>query len=151
MQELKIYIPMKPVSVNNLRQVSRNRIINSREANSFKKHCALFLLKYSEEIRTFLTHEPSKKIAMSFNLTFLIPEKELLTGKLEISKKSGDIDNFVKICTDSAFQAFNIFSKKLDDAQIIDMNLKKRVSPANEYGFIISAQFVDINKIHSSD
>ena len=141
MNEIKLYIPMKPVSVNNLRQVVRGRLINTRETNSFKKHCKLYLLEYGHQLKHFAKNA-NNKIEIHGELIFLTPHDKLFTKKNEISKTSGDVDNNSKCVIDEIFNALSFHNKNLNDAQITKLTLSKSVAENGQHGFIAKFWYV---------
>jgi len=143
-EQINIYIPLKPVSVNNLRQVVRGRLINTREANSFKKHCKIYLREYHREIKTFSIFKKTD-LAFSSKLIFWIPRKKLITKINQISKTSGDIDNNSKCVIDEFFYYASTFNKNLNDSQIVKMSLEKRVAKSDVFGFTLHLSHVDIS------
>lgn len=74
------------------------------------------------------------------NYTFFVTQSKLMTKKKCISKKSGDVDNFIKPINDQFFSAFEI-----DDSQVYSVSAIKL--PSSYPKITASFEIIDIESI----
>lgn len=95
-----------------------------------------------KELRTFFN--PSEHALRLFTV-YWIPRHQVITTKGQVSRRGGDIDNYLKLTTDflcnSKYIGHNfdrcdhppIVNLGIDDQYIIDYDTSKRISPNDEY------------------
>lgn len=148
MEKLELNLQVKPVSTNELYASNGYGITLSKKNREFKKEVRLKLSPHLKQIAEFTKNFDSTKNVIKANYVFYVPKEKLFTKKGTVSKKSIDVDNFVKSLTDSVFKIMGELNSDCDDSQIMEMNLKKTMSHDDKYYvrielFLISLLFLE--------
>ncbi len=135
---------IKPISVNEIFQFCRKsgRRFHSEKVRLFKGELTLKLLPHKKKLREFLP-DLNQFFGIEVEYIFFMPKKKLITKRNTISKTSGDAFNMEKILTDTLFN----FMPSLDDSQIINGSVKKRISRDEEYHIQIILKLIDLDEI----
>ena len=120
----------------------------SKEARTYRKRFLIALSKSAEIVSELqalrATFDPLKH-GLRLYTVYSIPQETILTKKGTISRKGGDIDNYLKLTTDFLCNDKylghefpncthpDIENLGIDDQFILDYDSSKRVSTDNEY------------------
>jgi len=160
MNQLCLYIPIKPLSVNDAKYPStkkirtkngKMKIVSSiqctKEANFFKRDMRMLLYGHMDQITTFTSAIKSEFIEFTCRYIFWIPKNELITKRGTVSKTSLDLDNCVKYLQDSVFDFMHNKNPLINDAMILKYSsVDKRISPINEFGVTIHLMTHEMEK-----
>jgi len=138
LNQMCIYLPIKPISVNESQIPVRGRIACSYKTNKFKKNMNFMLLSHVDELNSFARRVKSEMSYFECRYIFWLPKKELITKRGTVSKISMDLDNCLKYMQDVMFNALGMKNKLINDAMIVKYtSIDKRISPRNEFGVTI--------------
>jgi len=146
MNQICIYIPIKPISYNQSHVVVGQVLRSSTEKKLFDRNMSKLLTPFSSDLKTFACKHLGSPIEMDLRLIFWLPHGNMITKAGAISKNSVDIDNFFKSTTDAFFKRLEKYNKNINDAFITKMILEKKISPKNEYGITIHAKSEKLKK-----
>ena len=124
---MKIFIPVKPISLNACETTSGKFRHKSTRWKIWKKQIDPFLEEHSLKLSKFANEfDSTKKIEASyvFNLDNMLVKGGERKGKINL--RAGDIDNFVKPITDVLFKKMAEQNPFIEDAHIIKMTVEKK-------------------------
>ena len=117
-----------PLLLNHSKAVFRGRLIKTKKAREFESLLISTLMENYKHLRNFQfkTHE--------LHLILIIGSPKFLTKNGIKSKKSGDIDGFVKHTTDIVFKTL---LPHLDDSQVIRLSVELAKSSQNQFHLVL--------------
>lgn len=134
MNNLILQIPVKPLSVNakfTLHHKSR-RIIKSNSANKFTKVIEGHLLKYADNIKSFLS-TVTRNDALTLELVMYVPKAEFYTKEGKISLTCIDASNALKMLEDIIYKKIGI-----NDGLNVKVSSEKRPADRDEWLTLIT-------------
>jgi len=154
---------VKPCSINKAYSRNRNGTLRlSQEGSRYSKRFLITMSKNREIVKGLHAlrdlFDPLKHAIRLFTV-YYIPEKECVTKKGYISRKGGDIDNYLKMTTDFICSSKyyhktfplcdhpTIINLNIDDQFIIDYDASKRVSPDDIYHIDIDIEIIPIDTV----
>lgn len=156
--KIQVLIPgIKPVSINKA-YYARNKVL-TKEAREYREGFLLALnsTKDNQDIlKAFKAAFDSKQHYLSTELTFLIPDDVFFTKAGEISMRSGDVDNFIKLTNDFLMNdkyyddpyrldEGDCYNVGVDDRFVADTILKKR--PSHDWAIIVTIAIRPIEEL----
>lgn len=117
---------VKPVSIN--KAYIRGGSVLSKDARQYKKRLLIAMAAtsgLSDALKAFKKEFIKTKHQLDVSITILVPRPIYMTNKGYISRKGGDIDNFLKLTTDILFCPKLVGHKfpKLDHYDILNINI----------------------------
>lgn len=140
---LNLTIPLKPLSVNHTSCVNRGKIQKTKEYNFFIKDFGTILLLKNKTIREYIINFDPRIHTLKLMCQFGIPKKKMLTTKGGISKRSSDVDNYLKSTTDALFKTLSKYNRNVDDAYIVELVAKKFIS--DDYVINLTLEILDLD------
>lgn len=133
---------LKPVSTNCIyKGMGKNRS-KVKEYKYMEQVCKFKLIKHGREIQSFCDGFDPGTGHLKVELVFYVPKTKLFTKKGDISKISGDLDNYQKSIIDSIFNCID-----LDDAYIGEIVAKKRASNDSQYHISFKMEKAEIGEL----
>ena len=157
--KLQILIPnVKAVSINKA-YYARNKVL-TKEARDYREAFLKIINSSAANqnlMKAFKDAFDSKLHYLKINLTYLIPEDYFFTKAGEISMRSGDADNLVKLTGDFLMnekyfddpyrlEEGDCFNLGVDDRFVADYNIKKR--PSEGYAIIVDASIHPLEELY---
>lgn len=152
---LSILIPgVKPCSINKA-YYARNKVLtkDAREYREAFLQCINNCTSNQDLMKAFKAAFDPKKHVLSTELTFFIPEDVFYTKAGEVSMRSGDVDNYIKLTNDFLMndkyyddpyrlEKGDCYNIGVDDRFVTDTILKKR--PAHDWAIQIKISIKSI-------
>lgn len=140
-----IKIKAKPVSINKAYYAKR-KVLNS-DSRAFRE---TFMQQLQESSNSNILSDVQnnfnrKKHSLKINITIQVPLDVFITKAGYISRKGGDVDNFLKLILDfltnerynnRIFNCGNCTNLNIDDQYVTDLNIRKIASP-DKYWYIL--------------
>ena len=135
--KLEFKLDLSPVSLNSSTFVWNNRRIKTKQAIAFENDFNELMKPYAHSLGLLADSFIDTEHSFSLDYTFYL--KTFFTKKGNISAKSKDVDNLVKVVNDRLFKLIGI-----DDSTMIDLTAKKR--PADKDCICITIEMIPICK-----
>lgn len=117
-----------PLLLNHSKAIFRGRMIKTKKAREFEKKLSCHLKENYYYLKNY------KFKSEDLHLVMLVASPDFLTKSGKKSKRSGDIDGFVKHTTDIVFK--NLLPD-LDDSQILNLSVELAHSNNNQFHFLL--------------
>jgi hypothetical protein len=125
-----IFDGLKPISANHYKgRTKSGRTCVKKEAVDFKASIGSELFAKIHKVNLFEAEFNTKTDYIALDVMFFVPKDKFLNKKGEISKRSIDLDNCLKVFIDGVFDSF----EKLDDKYVAKISAVKLVSPNSDY------------------
>lgn len=130
---INIIIPTKPILINHARkQVKIGKRLMPVKTKKTKHFEQVVRNSITREMKEMANELKGKNLAVYY----VFGLSNFYTKKQSINKKSGDIDNFIKILQDAVFKELD-----LDDCYIIFLKAVKSNSPSESFSTVIISEF----------
>lgn len=117
-----------PLLLNHSKAVFRNRMIKTRKAREYEK-------KLIDHLKFNYSHLKNHKfLTEELHLIMVVASPKFLTKEGKKSKRSGDVDGFVKHSTDLIFKTL---LPHLDDSQIVCLSVELAHSTTDQFHFLL--------------
>ena len=147
MDQICMYLPIKPISYNQSHVVVGNVLRSSTLKKKFQREASKLITPFSKDLKKFATSHMGRPVQMKIRYIFWVPRADLIAKSTSgISKTSLDVDNAMKCINDVVFKRMEKFNPDINDAYVTYMGLEKRPSPKEQYGITIhlSSQLLKI-------
>jgi len=136
---IKIYIPLKGMSVNKAWRSFRGRTIKSKEYRDYEIAFNHFMAANFEQCAMFMDNLDMHNYAVKVHIDFYFQWQDIMTKDNRFKLRGTDVDNCIKTCMDGVFKFLNV-----DDGIVSEVSAKKIPSHAN--WTVVTLERVDLPK-----